>query len=68
MARFHAAHHGELAVLKPEEQAGPQVAYRGMVPELAKKVPKGRNHDPRSYEIETWAELRAEFPSPSKRS
>jgi tetrathionate reductase subunit B len=62
VARFQARHQDQLSVLKPEENTKPQVAYRGLQPELAKKVPKGRNHDARSYEIETWAELRAEFP------
>ncbi|HET6881253.1 MAG TPA: 4Fe-4S dicluster domain-containing protein [Pirellulales bacterium] len=62
VARFHEKHIEELAVLKPEEATKPQVAYRGLRAELAKKVAKGRNHDPRSYEIETWAQLRSEFP------
>lgn len=62
IARFHKRHQGQLTVLKPEENTEPQVEYRSLIAELAKKVPKGRNHDPRSYEIETWAELRSEFP------
>ena len=61
ISRFRARHQAELSVLKPDEQTDPQVAYRGLDPKLAQKVPKGRNHDPRSYEIDTWAELRAEF-------
>jgi tetrathionate reductase subunit B len=55
VARFHAQHGGELEVLKPQENTRPQVYYRGLVREMEKKIPKGRNHDPRAYEIETWA-------------
>lgn len=51
----------ELTVLKPEENTKPQVQYRGLMREMEKKIPKGRNHDPRSYEIETWATLQATF-------
>ncbi|HWB10581.1 MAG TPA: 4Fe-4S dicluster domain-containing protein [Pirellulales bacterium] len=61
VSRFRAKHQPELTVLKPDEATQPQVAYRGLRRDLAKKIPKGHNHDPRSYEIETWAELRAEF-------
>lgn len=61
IAKFEAKYAAELTVLKPEEQTRSQVAYRGLDPELAQKVPKGRNHDPRSYEIESWPELRSEF-------
>jgi tetrathionate reductase subunit B len=50
-----------LTVLKPEEKTKAQVVYRGLLREMEKKIPKGRNHDPRSYEIDTWAELRSTF-------
>ena len=52
----------ETKVLKPEEKTKPSVAYRGHTVEMEKKIPKGRVHDPYSYEIETWAQLEAEFP------
>ena len=29
---------------------------------MEQKIPKGRIHDPYLYEIETWAQLEAEFP------
>jgi tetrathionate reductase subunit B len=54
-ARFHAATPpAELGVLKPKAVAHQAVTYRKLDDELAKKVPAGRNHDPRSYEIESW--------------
>lgn len=61
-SRFMARRGAETAVLKPEERTLPSVAYRGHRKEMEAKVPKGRNHDPWSYEIETWAGLDAEFP------
>jgi tetrathionate reductase subunit B len=61
ISRFHNRHRIELTVLKPEEHTRPQVQYRGLLRELERKVPRGRNHDPRSYEIETWATLQATF-------
>jgi tetrathionate reductase subunit B len=61
ISKFRAKHKQELTVLKPQENTKPQVHYRGQVRELEKKVPKGRNHDPRSYEIETWSKLEATF-------
>jgi len=61
VSRFMAKHRNELTVLKPEKGSQPQVRYRGLKRELEKKVPEGRNHDPRSYEIETWATLQATF-------
>ena len=57
ISRFVAKHHGALTVLKPEENAKPQVHYRGLQREMEKKIPQGRNYDPRSYEIENWATL-----------
>lgn len=64
ISRFRAARGAELTVLKPEEGTKPQVEYRGLVRAMEAKVPHGRNHDPRSYEIETWATLRADFDVP----
>lgn len=61
VSRFHAKHRKELTVLKPEEKTKAQVFYRGLDRALEKKVPKGRNHDPRSYEIETWDQLQSAF-------
>jgi tetrathionate reductase subunit B len=63
VARFQSKHQAELAVLKPESGAQPQVSYRGLRPDMENKIPEGRNHDPRSYEIDTWAELRSHFPN-----
>lgn len=63
--RFEARHKAELTVLKPEEGTRPMVKYRGIgsvVPRAVEnKLPKGRNHDPFTYEIDTWAELRADY-------
>ena len=61
ISKFKNEHAAELNVLKPASGAKPQVAYRGLERELERKVPAGRNHDPRSYEIETWAKLEARF-------
>lgn len=61
ISQFTAKHGGELEVLKPEENAGPRVRYRGLLREMEKKIPKGRNHDPSSYEIDTWAMLESDF-------
>ncbi|MFN3651883.1 MAG: 4Fe-4S dicluster domain-containing protein [Armatimonadota bacterium] len=61
ISRFAAEHADELKVLKPGEKTQPQVRYRGHRREMERKVPKGRNHDPRSYEIQTWATLRPTF-------
>jgi hypothetical protein len=38
------------------------VAYRGHAKEMEAKIPKGRIHDPYSYEIETWTQLAPSFP------
>lgn len=64
ISRFKAKRGRELTVLKPEEKTRPQVEYRGLVREMEQKIPKGRNHDPRSYEIETWATLESRFDAP----
>ena len=68
VSRFQAKYAGELTVLKPDSQAEPQVRYRGLKRELEQKLPHGRNHDPRSYEIDTWATLKSEFGSPGEKS
>lgn len=57
ISHFAAEHGRELKVLKLEEKTQPQVRYRGHPRAMERKIPKGRNHDPRSYEIETWATL-----------
>ena len=61
ITKFKTQYAAELDVLKPASGAEPQVAYRGLKRELERKVPAGGNHDPRSYEIETWAKLEARF-------
>jgi tetrathionate reductase subunit B len=61
-SRFMAAKGAVAKVLKPEERTLPSVAYVGHRVEMEAKVPKGKVHDPYSYEIETWATLEAEFP------
>jgi tetrathionate reductase subunit B len=54
-------HAAALETLKPEKNTSPQVAYLGLdkvVPrEVERKLPEGRNHDPHSYEISTWASI-----------
>ena len=59
---FMSKHGKETAVLKPEENTKPSVAYRGHAREMEKKIPKGKVHDPYSYEIETWTSLEPELP------
>lgn len=61
ISQFRERHRVELTVLKPEENARPAVHYRGLVRDMERKIPRGRNHDPRSYEIENWAALQATF-------
>lgn len=65
ISRFRARHQAELTVLKPHEHTRPAVQYRGIgtvVPRaMENKLPKGRNHDPFTYEVDTWAELRADY-------
>ena len=51
-----------LKALKPEERTLPRVTYRGHSVAMEAKVPKGKVHDPHSYEIETWAQLESQFP------
>ncbi len=57
ISRFNAKQKEELTILKPEKETKPQVQYRGLKRELEKKVADGHNHDPFSYEVDTWAEL-----------
>ncbi|MCG7371619.1 4Fe-4S dicluster domain-containing protein [Pseudomonas luteola] len=61
VAQFYQKRGAELASLKPEQATQPQVLYRGLdrvAPRaIETKLPHGRNHDPHSYEIDTWAEL-----------
>jgi tetrathionate reductase subunit B len=65
-SRFMQKHGSKTAVLKPEEKTKPSVAYKGHTKEMEKKIPKGRVHDPYSYEIETWAQLESSFPKPKQ--
>jgi tetrathionate reductase subunit B len=62
---FKAKHKDQLNVLKESERTKPQVAFRAKdkatLTQLERKVPKGRNHDPFSYEIDTWAQLKSDF-------
>lgn len=66
---FLKKHEPQLSVLKPQENTHPAVQYRGLgtvVPRaMENKIPKGRNHDPFSYEIDTWSQLKAEFAPPA---
>lgn len=61
ISQFQKQHENELTFLKLEEGTKPQVQYLGLNREMEKKIPKGQNHDPYSYEIETWATLDATF-------
>ncbi len=59
---FMTRYGAETKVLKPEENTKPSVSYRGHEVAMEAKIPKGRVHDPYSYEIETWTQLQPEFP------
>jgi tetrathionate reductase subunit B len=61
-SRFMAKHGSKTAVLKPEEKTKPSVAYKGHEVAMEAKIPKGKVHDPYSYEIETWAQLSPIYP------
>ncbi len=65
ISKFKAQHGSQLSVLKEKERTKPSVKYRASnattLAKLEKKVPKGRNHDPFSYEIDTWAQLESQF-------
>lgn len=63
---FMAKNQGKTAVLKAEEKTRPRVDYKGHEKQMEAKIPKGRVHDPYSYEIETWTQLQSSFPK-SKR-
>jgi tetrathionate reductase subunit B len=58
---FNARNNKQLTVLKPDKETDPQVHYRGLKRELEKKVAEGHNHDPLSYEVDTWASLESTF-------
>jgi tetrathionate reductase subunit B len=58
---FKKANEGSLSYLKPEKETKPQVQYRGLKKELENKVAEYHNHDPFSYEVETWPKLEATF-------
>jgi tetrathionate reductase subunit B len=60
-SKFMAANGKDTAVLKPEEKTLPAVAYKGHRKEMEAKIPKGKVHDPYSYEIETWTTLQPTF-------
>lgn len=69
VSAFKARHRTQVRAMKAEEKTRPLVQYRGLgaaVPlAMEKKVPKGRPHDPFSYEIDTWDQLKAAFsPAP----
>jgi tetrathionate reductase subunit B len=53
-------------VLKPEEKTLPSVVYKGHNKEMEAKIPKGKVHDPYSYEIETWTQLEPQFPKKNR--
>ena len=59
---YMAKHGAKTSVLKAEEKTRPRVTYAGHTKEMEQKIPKGRVHDPYSYEIETWTSLEAQFP------
>jgi tetrathionate reductase subunit B len=59
---FMAQNASRTSVLKPEEKTRPSVSYMGHEKAMEAKIPKGRIHDPFSYEIETWAQLDASVP------
>lgn len=61
VSQFNAVNAGNLAELKAEKGTKPQVKYRGLNKELEKKVAEYHNHDPFSYEPETWATLNSTF-------
>lgn len=65
VSRRNASAGAQLTVLKPEENTKPGVKYRGIgtvVPrEMEKKLPHGRNHDPFTYEVDTWAQLQSDY-------
>jgi tetrathionate reductase subunit B len=61
-SKFMVKNKGLTSVLKPEEKTVPSVDYKGHNKAMEAKIPKGRIHDPYSYEIETWTSLDSTFP------
>ncbi len=61
-SKFMAVHGKDTSVLKPEEKTKPSVHYKGHNKAMEAKIPKGKVHDPFSYEIETWTSLEPTFP------
>ena len=61
-SKFMVKNKGLTSVLKPEEQTIPSVEYKGHNKAMEAKIPKGKVHDPYSYEIETWTSLDSTFP------
>ncbi len=59
---FMVKNKGQTRVLKPEEKTVPSVDYKGHNVAMEAKIPKGKVHDPYSYEIETWTSLESQFP------
>jgi tetrathionate reductase subunit B len=60
-SRFMAKNGDQTKVLKPEEKTLPSVVYKGHEVAMEAKIPKGKVHDPYSYEIETWTQLRPTY-------
>jgi tetrathionate reductase subunit B len=63
---FMAKNGAQTRVLKPEEKTLPSVHYKGHNVAMEAKIPKGKMHDPYSYEIETWTSLESSFPKPKR--
>ena len=61
-SQFMVKNKGLTSVLKPEEKTIPSVDYKGHNKDMEAKIPKGKVHDPYSYEIETWTSLDSTFP------
>ena len=61
-SQFMVKNKGQTRVLKPEEKTVPSVDYKGHNVAMEAKIPKGKVHDPYSYEIETWTSLESQFP------
>jgi tetrathionate reductase subunit B len=61
-SKFMVKNKGLTSVLKPEEKTVPSVDYKGHNKAMEAKIPKGKVHDPYSYEIETWTSLDSTFP------
>lgn len=72
VSQLNARAAAQLTVLKPEEGTKPGVKYRGIgtvVPrEVEKKLPKGRNHDPFTYEVDTWSQLQSDYGTGRKKT